>query len=274
MRHFSNMPLAMAALLCALLTGCGTDDGSDGTQWGTGEVVGSGPTSSSDTSEGSASGGASSRSEVGDSTADSNDTVPMSDLSDEQVTLHGEMILFEETAKAKAGDGSGGSAGSLRDPGEASRSGVARPEGVSLAQDYAISWMDGKVVSYALTTASGERMTYEAGRISLDVAVESPRHAELKKSAEALARAVDDWVEANGEVPSVSHSIQGFTLSDGFFSESEVEEIEVPFEGDIAMPEYSRTNDDFTVTLRSDDTQERARLTQDGLTFSRPYEVV
>lgn len=255
-----NRPLtatAVSALLVAALTGCGSDDGTDPSEWGTGEVVGASPAATPD--------------------ADSDgDTISKSALSAEQTTLHAEMILFEDVAKAKASEGSGGGgvSASFRESDDEEGRWLERPDGIRLAKDYTITWSNGKLTSYQLKTDQGEQMTYEAGRISVDVAVDTPRDGDLERSARQLERAVADWVAKHGKPPSVSDSSGGITLAEGFFSESDIAEVEVPFEGDISMVESFSANDEYTVHLRSDDTQENATLTQDGLTFSRPFEIV
>lgn len=267
--------------LAVVLTGCGSDDGTDAAEWGKGEVVGASPVATPKTPSGSPSDettSAASPDDSGDSGGPEglgDDTIPSTELSADQATLYEEMVLFEDVAKARAREGSGGgTTASFREAGEPEDRWLQRPDGISLAQRYAITWDGGKLLTYTLTTDARERMTYEAGRISLDVTVDPPRDQAFERAAQQLERAVDDWRTRNGEPPTVSTSPGRFTLAESFFGESEIKEVEVPFEGDISMKEFSSSNGDFSVDLRSGETGENAWLTQDGLTFSRPFEVV
>lgn len=262
---------AVSALLTAALTGCGTEDGTDASEWGTGEIVGASPGASPTESTEPEVSGSPRTTETGD------DTISKSALNEEQTTLHAEMLLFEDIAKAEASEGNdaGSASASFRDADEDDAGDwLKRPDGIRVAQAYVITWSNGKINTYTLTTDSGERMTYEAGRISLDVTVDSPRDSELERSAQELERAVADWVDQHGKPPAVSHGSGRTTLSEGFFGESDIAEVEVAFEGDITMAGSFNTNDEYTVHLRSNESQEDAWLTQDGLKFSRLHEIV
>lgn len=198
-------------------------------------------------------------------------TVAKSSLTDEQARLYEDMVLFEQTARAKVGGGWGGSFGRFTEPGDSH--GMQKPAGIQVADDHTIGWQDGELRSYALTTVSKERMTFEDGKIYLDVAFEKAQDPALGRVAQQLTAAVDSWRTRHGFRPLVEAVGGGLELRHDSSAGND-ERVKVSLPDGLTLDEFARMNDEYRVGVLSAATQERALLTQDGLAFVRALEVV
>lgn len=254
-------------LVGAALSGCGSQERPDADDWGPiGPVQSASPGETEQTEQTETDAADPGRSGAG--------TMSVDELTPEQAQLHAEMVLFEEIARAEVGDGSGGSNHNFRDDESDFGSGLIRPEGITVADEYELMWSDGELDGFVLHSDSGLRMDYSDGVIAIAVAVDAPQHDALRDLAEQVATAASDWREAYDEFPSFSSDMDTFTLQTDLFDENESRTVEIPKPDDVRMGEYVGTGDGFTVVYESETTGERAQITQDGLTFTECVEIV
>ncbi|MBE7326010.1 hypothetical protein IEQ44_15275 [Nocardioides sp. Y6] len=262
---------AAAACLSLALVGCGTEKPS-ADEWGPIGPVESTGSPSGTPSESPSESPADDASETpaGDPVGE---TVALADLTADQAQLHSEILLFEALAQEQTGDGFGGGTYSFRDSESDFGSGMIRPEGITLADDYELTWADGKLEEYALATDEGLTMTWEAGQIHLFVPVGSATDQELQDLAVELESQVGTWRTTHGSFPSISGEIDTLALQTDLFDEDTSKTVEIAKPSSVRMEEYSGSGDDFSVILESDTSGEQAVLTQDGLTFAKPVAV-
>ena len=195
-------------------------------------------------------------------------------LSAVQADLYEDVLLFEEAAKAEAEaeDGFGARTGSFGDEdGDFTR---ARPEGMRAATAYALSWAEGKITSYTLSTEDGDELTWEGGRILVAHEVDTLEDSVLAHEGAALSDAIDAWVDEHEDFPSLNSTFGTVTLAVSMFDESEAETVEVELSDSVNFDGYLRSGDEFHVDLSSRETDERLRIDEDGVTFTRSLEVV
>lgn len=276
MRRSAVRTLVAVVLSGAVLVGCGTQERPDADDWGP-----IGPVESSSPGESASAGTEPTDTESADtepgeteSVGSAPSTLTEDDLTPDQAQLLSEMVLFRDLARAEVGDGSGGGSYNFRDDESDFGSGLIRPDGITLADEYDLTWMDGKLDGYVMRTDSGLRMEYDGSIFTLDVPVDAPQHDALRDVGEQLATAVADWIEQYDEFPSFSNDLDTISLQTSLFDEDESKTVEVPKPGDILMRDSVSTQDGFTANVESEETGERAQLTQDGVTFTTAVGIV
>lgn len=276
MRRSAVRAVVAVVLSGAVLVGCGTQERPDADDWGP-----IGPVESSSPSESASAGTEPTDTESADTEPGETESVgsaPSSltedDLTPDQAQLLSEMVLFRDIAQAEVGDGSGGGSYNFRDDESDFGSGLIRPDGITLADEYELSWADGKLDGYVMRTDSGLRMAYDGSIITLDVAVGEPQDSDLSDVGERLATAVRDWIEQYDESPSFSSDLDTITLQTSLFDEDVSKNVDIPKPADIWMRDSVSTQDGFTANVESEETGERAQLTQDGVTFTAAVEII
>lgn len=262
--HLTRPTLAFAGLLLSpILLGCGADEAEPATAQPTlstpEEVASSDP--------------ASSPFATGAPSVSPDGTVALTSLTDEQAQLHADVLLVEEVVKGATGDGYGGKTGTFVE-GKAQDHQLAAPEGLAVADEYAIQWADGKLTEYTLSTESGEEMSWEAGAVFVEVAVDQPESAELATDAEKAESAIDDWIATYDEIPSAGGGFSDLTLEPGMFDDYQADEVEIELQTGIDSGGWSRVNDQYELELTAEATDETAVIDQDGLRFLRRHPVV
>jgi len=208
------------------------------------------------------------------SAAPDGSTIARAALTSEQAQLYDDVLLFEETAIAAAAQGKGsvGTLSEQRDPDD--RFEIVKPAGIQVAERYEISWNEGKLVSYALISGSGERVEAEAGTISIDVEVDTAQDPVLVALLDEVSVAAKVWTAKHGEPPFVTSSMfDGLQLTGGM-SDDSLEPVKLDLPEGIRTGDSSRTNDEFSAEFHCDRSRESATITQDGITYFRTYQVV
>ncbi|GGD22338.1 hypothetical protein [Nocardioides daphniae] len=256
--------LALLLVAAPLVAGCGGAEQPDPSEWGTAVEE---PGQQAKPPEAEADDAA--------STQDGIDlvkgTITMAALSQQQRQLHDEAVLFEEFAKTEVGEGGGGRNGTFTDDPD-SDFGTLRPAGVELADRFEVTWANGALVSWTLSTDSGESVSYEEGAFRVDVALEQAQDEALIRATDELAEAVEAWRQEHGEYPSVTNDYDTIQVKAGLFDESDGV-VEIPLPDTVRHAGFASNGEEFLVSLKSTVTGEASLLTQDGLSWSRPLEV-